>query len=235
MTELHAPRALVSVMITVYNGARYLSEAIESVLAQTYPSVELIVADDGSTDGSGDVAKRYGGALTYLPNDHVGMAAARNRAVDLARGDYFAFLDADDRFTSDKLERQMNAFADDPELDVVFGHVTEFVSPDVDPEASLRLRAPRTNVAWRTPNLMLIKRDSFFRVGPFSTSLRVAIGLDWFARATEIGLKSHVPPIIVLERRLHAENNGIRQRDSVLQYVQVVGRSINRRRDLPRS
>jgi glycosyltransferase involved in cell wall biosynthesis len=109
----------VTVMIGVYNGARYLGEAIDSVLAQTHPAAELIVVDDGSEDESGAIAEAYGPPVRCIRQENGGMAAARNRAIREASGDYFAFLDADDRFRPDKLERQLQVFAEDPQLDVV--------------------------------------------------------------------------------------------------------------------
>jgi glycosyltransferase involved in cell wall biosynthesis len=217
-------------MIGVYNGAPYLGEAIESVLAQTHEPVELIVVDDGSTDGSGAIAGAYGPRLRCIRQERGGMAAARNRAVEAASGDFFAFLDADDRFPPDKLERQLEIFEQNPELDVVYGHVTEFLSPDLSKQARALLRAPNHDMPWPTPNLMLVRRDAFFRVGPFSTGLRVGIGVDWHARSNEIGLKSSVPPMVVLERRLHAENNGIRERQFKPQYLHVLKASLDRRR-----
>jgi glycosyltransferase involved in cell wall biosynthesis len=225
-----AERERVSVIIGVYNGAPYIAEAIESVLAQTTAVWELIVVDDGSIDGSGAIAAGYGAPVRCITQKHIGMAAARNRAVQEATGDFFAFLDADDRFRLDKLERQLSVFRDDPELDVIYGHVTEFFSPDLDPAARELLRAPNDDVPWPTPNLMLIKRASFLRVGLFSTELKVGIGVDWCARAAESRLKSAVPPFVVLERRLHADNNGIRLRQLKPQYLHVLKASLDRRR-----
>jgi glycosyltransferase involved in cell wall biosynthesis len=225
-----ATTALVTVIIGVYNGERYLPEAIESVLAQTHRNLELIVVDDGSTDRSGQIAASYGEPVRCIRQENGGMAAARNRAVPEARGEYLSFLDADDRFPPDKLRSQLAVFAADPELDVVYGHVTEFVSPDVDANARQLLRPPEHDVAWPTPNLMLVKRDSYLRVGLFSTHLKVGIGIDWYARAEELGLRSAAPPIVVLERRLHAENNGIRQRESRPVYLQVLKDALDRRR-----
>jgi glycosyltransferase involved in cell wall biosynthesis len=223
---------LVTVMITVFNGAAYLAESIESVLEQTYRPIELIVLDDGSTDGSGDIARSFGSALRFARQDNGGMSAARNSAVALASGTYFSFLDADDRFRPEKTERQMKALHSDPSVDVVFGHMTEFMSPDVDAQAAALLREPVHDLPWRTPNLMLVRREAFERVGLFSTDLRVGIGVDWYARAMECGLKQLVLPSIVLERRLHASNNGIRQRDVRHQYLHVLKASVDRRRRL---
>jgi glycosyltransferase involved in cell wall biosynthesis len=224
---------LVSVIVTVYNAAPYLGEAIESVLAQTYRPFELIVLDDGSTDGSGDVAQRYGSAVRFTRRqERLGLGAARNAAVALGEGSYLAFLDADDRFVPEKLERQMEVLDGDPQTDMVFGHVTEFVSPDIDEAAAARLRESVHDVPWRMPNLMLVRRPSFDVVGGFSTTLRVGVGVDWYARARDAGLKEAVPPFVVLERRLHASNNGIRERESRLQYLHVLKQSLDRRRQL---
>src|SRR5215203_2881736 len=113
--------SVVSAIIPVYNSERYLAEAIESVLVQTYPSHEIIVVDDGSIDGSAQVAKRFGSAVRYVFQRQAGVGAARNHGVELAEGRFFAFLDADDLWTKDKLQLQLAAFAADPELEAVFG------------------------------------------------------------------------------------------------------------------
>jgi glycosyltransferase involved in cell wall biosynthesis len=225
-----ADRQLITVVIGAFNAERYIGEAIESVLGQTYPNVELIVVDDGSTDGTGRVAASYGGEVNCIRQENGGMAASRNRAIPEARGEYLAFLDADDRFPPDKLRLQLECFEAQRELDVVYGHVTEFLSPDLGDEARQLLRAPRHDVPWPTPNLMLARYDSFLRVGLFSTQLKVGIGVDWYARSVEAGLRSAVPPIIALERRLHAENNGIRQRAAKPQYLHVLKAALDRRR-----
>ena len=228
--EPNAPSPLISVIIGAYNAERYLGEAIDSVLAQTHRPLELIVVDDGSIDATADVAEAYGEPVRCIRQENGGMAAARNRAVPEARGSYLSFLDADDRFPPEKLQRQLEAFDADPELDVVYGHVTEFLSPDLDEAALALLREPVHDAPWPTPNLMLVRRESFLRVGLFSTDLKVGIGVDWHARSNELGLRSAVPPVVVLERRLHAGNNGIRQRDSKPQYLHVLKAALDRRR-----
>jgi glycosyltransferase involved in cell wall biosynthesis len=221
---------LVSVVINVYNGVPYLSEAIDSVLAQTYRNRELIVVDDGSEDGTGELVAGYGDAVRYVRQPRGGIGSARNRGLEHAGGEYFAFLDADDRFVPDKLERQLAAFEADPELDMVFGHMSEFLSPDLDPGLAARIRPPVQDAPWRMTNLMVVKRDSFQRVGPFSTALKVGVGVDWYARASEAGLKEHIVPAVVLERRLHAANNGILQQAARPQYLRVLKAHLDRRR-----
>ena len=225
-------RPLISVMIGVYNAEPYIAEAIDSVFAQSYEPLELIVADDGSDDGTAAVVESYGDRVTYAHQENKGNGGARNLAVTLARGDYFAFLDADDRFMPDKLERQMAALEADPELDIVFGHVEEFVSPELDEETRARVRAPAEVQPWMAPNLMLIRRESFERVGLFSETLKVGVTVDWFARADEAGLKTLMLPGVVLQRRLHTSNNGLRHADKRSQYVHVLKAALDRRRAL---
>ena len=89
-------KPLVSVIIPVYNAERYLAEAIESVLAQTYRPIEVIIVDDGSTDSSADIAKRYNSLVRYFFQPNSGLAAARNKGISQAKGSFFAFLDVTD-------------------------------------------------------------------------------------------------------------------------------------------
>lgn len=221
---------LVSVMMVVFNGGPYLREAIDSVLAQSYEPVELIVVDDGSDDGSGQVAQSYLPRLRYVFQDRAGIGAARNRAVELATGEYLTFLDADDRFVPDALARQVDVLQSDPELDMVFAHVTEFVSPDLDEVERANLRTPASRIPGRLPTTMLCRREAFLRVGGFATDIRMGVTLDWSARAIEQGLRSLMLPDVLFERRLHAQNNGLRERDSRTHYVRVLKASLDRRR-----
>jgi glycosyltransferase involved in cell wall biosynthesis len=223
-------RLLVSIVMTVYNGAAYLAEAIDSALAQSYRPLEVILVDDGSEDESDEVAASYVDVIRYEKRPHRGMGAARNRAVALARGDFLSFLDADDRFAVHKTELQMAAFDADPSLDVIFGHVREFISPDLDGPSSRRLRRPAERMPSRLPWALLIRRDAFFRVGLFSEMLKVGVGMDWCARAAERGLRATTLDDVVIERRLHADNNALRQRESRNHYVEVVKTALDRRR-----
>jgi glycosyltransferase involved in cell wall biosynthesis len=223
-------KPLVSVMIGAYNAAPYLGEAIQSVLAQDYEPLELIVVDDGSTDGTADVARGFA-QVKVIQQANGGNGAARNRAVENAAGELYAFLDADDRFTPGKLTLQKAALDADPGLDMVFGHVREFLSPELDEETRASLRPPAPEpMPWTAPNLMLIRRESFERVGPFTTAVRVGVTVDWFARAAEAGLRHTILPQVVLERRLHTQNNGLRERASRSQYVEVIRQAMERRR-----
>jgi glycosyltransferase involved in cell wall biosynthesis len=217
-------------VIPAYNVGLYLREAIDSVFAQTHRPLEVIVVDDGSEDDTRAVAQSYGERIRFSSQERRGAGAARNAAAVLANGDHLAFLDADDRFLPEKLEHQLAALAADPTLDMVFGQVREFVSPELSADVRASIRPPAAPSPWTTPNLMLIRRGSFDRVGPFATELRVAETVDWYARAVEAGLKGIVLQEIVLERRLHPRNSGLRERDARSDYLQVIRASMERRR-----
>jgi glycosyltransferase involved in cell wall biosynthesis len=225
---------LISVMIPVYNAEAYLGEAIDSALAQSYRPIEIIVVDDGSDDASGTVARRYGDAVRYERQPRAGNGAARNHAVALATGDLFTFLDADDRFAPGALQRLADVLKDDPSLQAVYGHVREFVSPDLDADALARLRPPIDRIAGCLPTNMLMRRDAFLLVGEFATGLRVGVTVDWSARAQELGMATTLLDDVLFERRLHASNNGIREREHRSHYLQVVKAALDRRRALQR-
>src|SRR5437867_2556724 len=110
----------VSVVIPVYNGERYLADAIQSVLDQTYENFEVIVVDDGSTDESAAVAKRFGEAIRYVHQANGGVSKARNTGIAEARGVYLAFLDQDDLWLPDKLSVQVAYLDSHPEVGAVY-------------------------------------------------------------------------------------------------------------------
>lgn len=223
---------LVSVIIPVYNGERYLAEAIESVLAQTYHTLETIVVDDGSTDGSADVAKGFTDPrVRYFYQPNSGQGAARNQGANLAHGSFFAFLDADDVWLSDKLALQMTAFENNPELDMVFGYVRQFRSSELDVNPEAKIGHDEEITPGYLPGTMLIKRESFFHVGPFATHWRLGEFIDWYSKAMEKGLESFMLPEMVMRRRIHNTNMGIRERRSQTDYVRILKAALDRRRE----
>jgi glycosyltransferase involved in cell wall biosynthesis len=221
---------LVSVVIPVYNCERYLAEAIESVLNQKYRPIEIIVVDDGSTDDSAEVANRFDSSVRYFYQARSGAGAARNRGVGLSKGEYLAFLDADDIWIEDKLRLQMGVFKSNPEADFVFGHLQQFISPELDKNQRNKIYCPAEKMPGFSAGAMLIKRESFLRVGAFETNWQIGEFINWYMRAKEKGLISFMLPEVVLKRRLHADNMSIRGRDSRADYVRILKASLDRRR-----
>jgi len=111
---------LVSIIIPCFNNARYVSDAIRSVLIQTYSPIEILVADDGSTDNTAEVIRDFGSDVIYLHQEHGGVSRARNRALTKAKGAFVGFLDADDCFYPTKIEKQIRLFLERPQLGFVY-------------------------------------------------------------------------------------------------------------------
>jgi glycosyltransferase involved in cell wall biosynthesis len=228
----HGPsgRALVSVIMPCYNGERYLAEAIESALQQTYRPIEVIVVDDGSTDRSRDVAEGFGDRIRRADRAHSGIAGARNHGVALAGGEYLAFLDADDLWSRDKLERQVAVCEADPTVGIVIGDTEQFVSPELEEQVRARLRFAAGSAAARMPGAVLIRRAEFDRVGSFRTELASGEFMDWFLRADALRVKSASIPGVVYRRRIHGANHGILRQDARGDYLRVIKAELDRRR-----
>ncbi|MBI4749065.1 MAG: glycosyltransferase family 2 protein [Acidobacteria bacterium] len=221
--------SLISVVIPVYNGEGYLVEAIQSVLDQAYQPLEIIVVDDGSTDRSPEVVAGFP-QVHLVSQPQAGPGAARNTGILAATGNWLAFLDADDVWTQHKLRLQLSAFEQDPDLDAVFGHVQQFVSPELSDEVKNRLKCPPDPMPGFLPGTMLIKRESFFRVGLLNPVQKLGDFIDWHSRATDAGLKMLMLNDVVMRRRLHTTNLTLRERDSRSDYVKMLKGVLDRRR-----
>ncbi len=222
--------SFISVIIPVYNAERYLSEAIESVLVQEVKPLEIIVVDDGSTDKSAEIIKRFKGDVYYQSQENKGAASARNLGVDLTKGSLLAFLDADDLWVSDKLELQIKALEEDSGLEMVFGNVEQFISPELDDEHRKRLRTDLGKMPGYHVGTMLVKKSSFQQIGPFNENLELAEFVDWFIRAKEMKVHYKMLPDVVMMRRIHTTNQGLYKQQHRKAYTSVLKAALDRRR-----
>ncbi len=223
-------KPLVSVIIPIFNGEKYLAESIASVINQSFSPYEIIVIDDGSTDTSANIAQTFGDCVSYYFQPNAGIAAARNKGFEKVNGDYLAFLDCDDLWLKDKLSLQIAAFEADLSLEISFGHLEQFISPELDKETKEKLHCPDEIIAGIHCGTMLIKRDAFNRVGLFETQLEIGEFVSWFMRAKELELSIKVIPELVMRRRIHGANTVIQKHQSVNNFTHIIKRSLDRRR-----
>lgn len=224
---------LVSVIIPVFNGEKYIGESIKSVLAQSGHSLEIIVIDDGSTDTTFNVVKtlmKNHNNIYYKYQTNQGTSVARNHGIELSRGEFLAFLDADDLWTTNKLSIQFSALKENPDLQIVFGQVEHFISPELSPEEAKRWNYPREKMPAYAVGAMLLRRETFDRVGLFLETCIVGQFLDWYLKAIELHLNSYCPDEIVLLRRVHNDNSSQRSSRYWQDYVRILKSSLDRRR-----
>ena len=233
---------MVSAIIPTYNRCAVLPRALESVLAQTRRPDEVIVIDDGSTDGTGDMLRErfagiFGDSLRYVWQPNAGVSAARNHGMRLARGDLFAFLDSDDTWLPGKTERQAAWLAGHPDHGMVLCDVERtddalrridvFRRRDVIPEDGWILRFLLHNPAL-VPASAMMRREVFGDVGGFDESLRTAEDIEYHVRIAARWRIGVVDEVLVSAVRGH---EGLSATSSTYDdYVAVMERAVERAR-----
>ncbi len=210
----------ISTIIPVYNNEHYLPEAVASVMMQrsVMPrdvTMDVWIVDDGSTDRTPQVANGLAGqdsqssgvAVTVLRQANAGAAAARNYGAASSRGDLLAFLDSDDLWTEGRLAWMFAALEADPALDVVFGYVEQFISPELSAQEQARLICPTELIPGYHPSGMLIRRTAFEQVGGYDPQWAHGEIIDWYLRLKEAGLKERLLSQVVFRRRIHGANS----------------------------
>lgn len=227
---------LVSVVIPNYNYARYLRQAIDGVLGQTYTPIEIIVVDDGSRDESEKILRDYGERILWFRQKNQGVSAARNRGVSESRGDLIAFLDSDDVWKAEKVERQVRKFLAEPDLGLVHCGVEEFN----DEGKVLRILSDGKE-GWVAHDLLLFKcsvvlgggsglmvpKAVFDQVGGFDQRLSTSADWEFFYRVADRYRVGFVPEILVRYRfhdtNMHA-NVALMEHDTKIGYEKAFSR-----------
>ncbi|MCJ7626508.1 MAG: glycosyltransferase [Anaerolineaceae bacterium] len=220
----------ISVIMPVYNGERYITEAIKSVLDQSYPVFEIIIIDDGSTDRTREIIDQYKDPVKYVYKEHSGLAATLNRGISEVQGEIISFLDADDIWSENKLELQ-TPLINDPRVDMVFGYMHQFISPELTEEEKSRIYCPDGPIPGYSSDLILVKKETLTQVGLFSANYQVGEFIDWYMRAKNLGLKSLMLPDVLVKRRLHKRNMTGQDTNTKMDYVRIIKANLDRRRD----
>jgi glycosyltransferase involved in cell wall biosynthesis len=221
---------LVSVVVPVYNGAAYLAEALDSILGQTYRTVEVIVVDDGSTDRTAQVLDAYAGHIRRRWQANQGPARALNAAVAEAQGDFLAFLDADDVWHPRKLERQVARLQERPAAGYSLTWMEHFWLPELRAEAQALREGPfgRPSLAYLVGGL-LARRWAVRTIGPFEPTR--ADDTEWFVRASELAIPLAAVDEVLWYRRIHRHNISRGSRDNGgAKLVATLKASLDRRR-----
>jgi len=185
-------KPLVSVIIPTFNRSRFFKEAIDSALAQTYSHIEIIVIDDGSTDNTKEIVKSFGKKVRYVYQNHSELPATRNKGLGLAKGKYVAFLDDDDVWFSQKIEKEVAYLESHPNLGFIFSaaHIVDENGQKIESRA-LENTTPLTfkNLYnWNmiiSPSVTLIRKECFDHVGMFDEDLIQSCDYDMWLRIAQ--------------------------------------------------
>jgi glycosyltransferase involved in cell wall biosynthesis len=217
----------VSVVIPAFNAEAYLAETIASVLEQTAPPAEILVIDDGSTDGTAEIARSFP-AVRWIHQANAGVAAALNHGVRAARGECIAFVSADDLWVPEKLRLQQDALQTVPNR-LVFGHMQHFLSAELTALQAAGLACPPDPMPAFSAGTLLTRLDTFRAIGPLDEGFRVGEFLDWFGRARDGGADIVMLDTVVSKRRVHLGNQStkaLREKS----YAPVLKALLDRRR-----
>jgi len=219
---------LVSVIIPSYNGGRYLTEAIESVLAQEYRPIEVIVVNDGSADNTETIAGRYGDRIIYIRQENRGPAAARNRGLQMSHGKVIGFLDADDLWSGNKLSLQLGLLAD-VSVEIVLG-LSQPMKLRMEEDGRSKFENWYDAYCALLFGAAVFRRSVFDKVGLLDETLYHGEDTDWFMRARERGVSMSITEEVSLFYRHHESNMTL---DSVTRnrcFIRALKKSLDRRR-----
>ena len=225
---------VVSVIIPVYNGERYLAESIQSVLDQTLAPDEIIVVDDGSTDATAqivaDLSVSASVPIRYIYQTNQGPAAARNTGIRLAQGDILAFQDSDDVWAPQKQQKQVALLSAEPPADIVTGWTQQYADDTDPPSGDLSSPLPKPYADFHLQS-KLIRAQLFTRVGLLGETLTFGEDIDWMVRAIQSGAILRPQQEVVVYYRRHAHNltNRIGSPDRYL--ILALRRAMRRRAD----
>ncbi|MGA2399050.1 MAG: glycosyltransferase family A protein [Steroidobacteraceae bacterium] len=224
----------VSCVIPVFNGERFLPEAIESVLAQGLADMEIIVVDDGSTDGTPDAAARFEKQVIYVRQDNAGPANARNHGIRRASGDFVAFLDSDDLWHPQKTAIQLKRFEARPELVICTAHMQNFWSAEVEHEVSTLQDGRLTEIQPNLGSSFIARRSLFETIGLLDIAFKHRDIQELMLRAVDGGLATECLPDVLVKRRIHDANISRHRSDAGdLELVAIARARIARRRVRP--
>lgn len=220
----------ISCIIPVWNCENYISEAVNSVLSQTHPVDEIIVVNDGSTDGTLGRLAEFGKQIIVVSKPHTGIPDTLNTGLDIASGDVLMFLDADDLWAKTKVEKQVQWLAKHLNYGMVFGHMKEFVSPEIPAPDRDRLVAREGILPGYVKICAAIRKSTFEMVGQFEAQENMGDFIDWFTKAKVLAVKYAMLDDVLAFRRAHLNNYTRTNRNELGNFALIMKKHLDRQR-----
>lgn len=218
---------LISVVIPVYNGEKYISEALRSVLAQEYEPVEIIVVNDGSTDRTSQCLEKFDEKLIVIDQENCGPSVARNHGIEAASGEYITFIDSDDIWMPHKVEFHLDHFKKFADLEISLGLSAKLPFESVQDINSNT--AEQSSFLHLVMGATMIKKSVFKEVGLFDEELLFGEDTDWFLRARERQKKIAISRKLLLLYREHDDSITNEKRKANLYLFKVFKKAKDRK------
>lgn len=198
-------KQIVSVIIPVYNCERYLGDAVNSIIKQDYRPLEIIIVDDGSNDGTADIARSYK-EVQYIYQPNQGQPVARNKGIAAAQGKFIAFLDADDIWMPNKLSIQMDYLNDHPNIGFVVAKRRIHIEEGIEKPPWYREHLFENDSVCFNPSVMLVRRSVFEKAGCWNPVFRYGETGEWLTRVKDAGISYAIIHETLLISRVHDQN-----------------------------
>lgn len=220
---------LVSIIVPVFNGEKYIEETLETILHQDYNSKEVIIVDDGSEDRSADIIKFFS-EVKYIYQENSGVPKARNRGIREAKGEFIAFSDQDDLWKKHKISDQVKYLIDHPDAEYVICKRKIQLDPGLTPPLWLKKELLDSENIDHSPTSLVARSSLFQSLGGFDTDYENASDVDWFFKAKDAGIKKGVIEKVLYIKRIHEENQSNRVKELHKEYLQLIRESIKNRK-----
>lgn len=217
-------KPLVSIIIPVYNGANYLSTAVDSALTQIYDNIEIIIVNDGSTDDTEKIAKSYGDKIRYFSKENGGVASALNLGLREMKGEYFSWLSHDDIYYPEKIEKQIKFISKLKEGNVILYSDYEFIDKNSRKIKTMKLDHEMLVVKPEyslfrgcvNGNTLLIPKNAFEECGFFDEKLKCTQDYDMWGKMMKKYAFIHVPEVLA-KYRVHAMQDSSKNPNAIIE------------------
>jgi glycosyltransferase involved in cell wall biosynthesis len=222
-------KSLVSVIVPVRNGERFLASAITSILNQDYRPLEIIVVDGHSEDNTAKIAQSFEN-VHYVRQVNRGIADAFNTGITAAQGDVIAFLSHDDLWMPNKLSLQVNYLMEHPEIQYTIAMVKFFLEPGHEIPLGFKKEILQGQHVGRIMETLVARKSLFDAIGGFDSEMALAEDADWYARANDHKVPMAIIPEVLLHKRVHNANASSDAQTSNRELLKALKRSIERKK-----
>ncbi len=221
---------LISIIIPVYNGERFLNESIDSILNQQYKDIEIIIVDDGSTDNSAEIAKSHE-KVRYIYQTNQGPSVARNTGIKVSSGNFISFIDCDDIWYPKKLITQFEYLMNHPDVGFVFANRKMILEENIPKPPWYKEHLFENSCPVLCASALLARKYVFDIVGGYNPDFRFGENAEWLTRAKDHRIKMFVLPETLIKQRLHDKNQTYHLNQMRSSILKALKGSIDRQRE----